>query len=376
MPLKTSPVTPAVVRWAVDEDGRSFSEVADALHLDVDTLDGWTSGDVLPTQGQVSELAKVLHRPRALFFMPAPPVAGGLPANFRHPPGSDHATSAKALRVVRQSRRLQTAVAWARSETQVDLPRFSSDVLPGTAAEAVRNWLGVPIERQANWRDDRAALGEWREILRAHGVLAFMLQIGAGEIRGFSLWNLHAPLVAANSSRVSASARIFTMMHELGHLVRRQESACVVEGEDAPDEPLERWCEGFAGALLMPESDVRYIAGHPVKANDQGMFLVRQLMRRYRVSARAVARRLIDLELGRWALYRRVEQEFQVRQQPDTNTTPKSEPRPKARLRQYGADVIETVFTALPPRDALSVLRIEVEDARQMVEDVPSIHVP
>ena len=64
MAAQFSPVTPDVVRWAIDEDGRSVPELAEALEVDADTIDGWTRGDAAPTRGQVSRLATVLHRPR------------------------------------------------------------------------------------------------------------------------------------------------------------------------------------------------------------------------------------------------------------------------------------------------------------------------
>jgi hypothetical protein len=38
--------------------------------------------------------------------------------------------------------------------------------------------------------------------------------------------------------------------------------------------------------------------------------------------------------------------------------------------------VIGTVLENLPPRDALSVLRIDVEDARRLAEEVPGVPVP
>ena len=52
-----SPVTPAVVGWAVSEDGRSLAELAEAVGVKVDTLDGWVTGDAAPTRGQVTRLA-------------------------------------------------------------------------------------------------------------------------------------------------------------------------------------------------------------------------------------------------------------------------------------------------------------------------------
>ncbi len=61
---------------------------------------------------------------------------------------------------------------------------------------------------------------------------------------------------------------------------------------------------------------------------------------------------------------------------PRTDSQPFSPPRATARLRQYGPRVIGTVLENLPPRDALSVLRIDVEDARRLAGDVSGAPVP
>jgi hypothetical protein len=54
---------------------------------------------------------------------------------------------------------------------------------------------------------------------------------------------------------------------------------------------------------------------------------------------------------------------------------PYSPPRATTRLRQYGPRVINTVLESLPLRDALSVLRIDVEDVRKIAEEVPGVSV-
>jgi Zn-dependent peptidase ImmA (M78 family) len=138
-----------------------------------------------------------------------------------------------------------------------------------------------------------------RSALEERDVLAFALEIGRGEVRGFSSWDPHAPLIAMNTSGVAPAPRCFTLAHELGHLVIRQDAACL----DLAEETLagidsERWCEEFGAALLMPEQAVlavTHLRGLPRRTADLGD--ARELTRSFRVSARAAALRLIDLNL-------------------------------------------------------------------------------
>ena len=63
-------------------------------------------------------------------------------------------------------------------------------------------------------------------------------------------------MVAVNTAW-NESARIFTLFHEMGHLIARTSSACVesVHTRSRTD-PVERWCERFAADVLMPNKDV------------------------------------------------------------------------------------------------------------------------
>ncbi|MGQ2910784.1 ImmA/IrrE family metallo-endopeptidase [Aeromicrobium sp.] len=377
MPAKPSPVKPDVLRWAISEDGRPTDSLADALKVEVDDLLAWMEGDAAPTRGQVSKLAQVLQRPRALFFLPAPPTAAGLPASFRSAPGAaQDSTSVKARRKLREARRIQHAVAWAyRDEPPIEMPISSTSDDPSEAAESAREWLGFTAATPASWKDDRDALRAWRTALEERGVLVFVLQIGRDDVRGFSAWDDRAPMIVANLSGVSPAARSFTLAHELGHLFTRKDSACAEpSGELSFDNDLERWCERFGAALLMPANSVTALArARRIEPGAGDINDVKAVMSAFRASARAAALRLIDLGLADRSLYQDVLAVFRPAPPPPPGTPMASDPRPIARLRQYGPDTVRTILTELPPRDALSILRVTVDDVRKIAEEVPGV---
>lgn len=380
MAAAASPVTPTVLGWALSEDGRSMHEIAEAVKVSEDDLEAWAAGAASPTRGQVSKLAQVLRRPRALFFMPSPPATASLPTSFRHPPGVAKSVSPGVRRVGRDSRRIQQAVSWARREDDaVQVPRVSSaDISPTDAAATVREWLGVTIDEQRSWRDDRAALRAWRDAIESRGLLVFMLQLGSGEVRGFSTWDDQAPLVVVNTSSVQPAARIFTLGHELGHLVTREDATCLdpIDADPLDGAAIERWSEEFAAALLMPNELVDAVATEAgIETRGATLETVKLLQRRARVSGRAAALRLVARRWARSSLYALVVRTFLPKPASSTGQ-PTSPPRYEARLRSYGPNVIRTVFEALPTRDALSVLQIEVPDARRLAGALPELRVP
>ncbi|HEV2888539.1 MAG TPA: ImmA/IrrE family metallo-endopeptidase [Jatrophihabitans sp.] len=236
------------------------------------------------------------------------------------------------------------------------------------------------------WSDDYAALRAWREALDGRGIFVFSLEIGerqrsqgpsellGDEVRGFSAWDDHAPLIVMNSQRVSAAARSFTLAHELAHLITRYDAACVESTTDHPfGEPVERWCEEFAAALLMPEPVVRAeMRSRGLQDASGDLEDVKAVMRTFRVSARASALRLMDLGLAQRSLYGVVLAHFRP-SPPSKNRKMSSPPRAELRLRQYGPRALDAVFRDTDdPFEALSILRMTVPDARQLAEQVPS----
>lgn len=373
-----APVTPEVVRWAVEEDGRRLSVLADAVKVDEDTLAAWVEGDARPSTGQVTRLAKALRRQRALFFLPSAPESATLPTGFRHPPGATRDVSQAARLEVRRARHVQDAVSWAlRERGPVELPHYDLRQEPGRVGEQVRAWTGVTVDEQVQWKaGPYAALNEWRDRLEQLGVLVFSIEIGRDEVRGFSSWDPWAPLIALNVSSVAPPARVFTLAHELGHLVTRTDSACVEPQRLLVDVDVERWCERFAASLLMPASDFRRLARlRRLGLREADLSDVDALMKHFHVSARAAALRMIDLDYAPPSFYAQVEAVYRPKATAPTDKERRgSAPRDVQRLREYGPTALREVLNGLPEATALRVLRLTVEDARKLAERVPGVH--
>lgn len=375
-----SPVKPDVLRWAIVEDGRPLPEVAENAGVAVIELQRWLDGDGGPSAGQLSRLSSALGRSRATLLLPAPPEAAQTPTAFRRAAGTGHPVSTKARRAVRESRQIQKALAWIRrDEAPVSLPASSFSKSAAVAAAQAREWTGISTTDQFGWADERQAFREWRSCLDARGIYVFALQIGKNEIRGFSDWDDRAPIIGVNTSSIGVPARIFSLVHELGHLVCRSDATCEEFGiPGVAQSKVESWCESFASAFLMPsEAVIDVLQEQQDKAEKRGKEVsdldqVRLVVRRFRVSGRAAALRLEGLELAPKGLYAKVNHVFAPKA--TTSGQPFNPPRATMRLRQYGGDVIETLMNSLPPRDALRILRIDALDARKLADEVPQIY--
>jgi Zn-dependent peptidase ImmA (M78 family) len=307
------PITPSVLRWAIEESGYEPEQIARAVGVQIDLLRGWLSGESKPNLTFMRKLASKLHRPLAAFLLPAPPASRPLSVEFRHPFGDRRELNPSERRYLRRAARSQEMLSWLvrelglQSPQQMPLATTKED--PAIAANAVRRALGISATAQMQWGTPGLAFDRWREALETVGYFVFLFPLGKDSCRGFSLWDDFAPVVAINTAW-NESARIFTLFHETGHLISRTNSACVESGSTGSRmDPVERWCERFAADVLMPSEDVRerlkrygWRPGQTITDLDPA----RRIATAYKVSLRASVIRLIDLDAATWNLYDRI----------------------------------------------------------------------
>lgn len=383
MPKREVPITGAVLGWARQESGQSPEDLARSLGVGLEVVLAWEAGDSRPTAGQFTRLAELLHRPTAVFFLPEPPRRGGLPTNFRQAPGlSGHELSADEVRQIRWGRRLQEIVAWVlrdREAEAVRLPRLSAQGRSEEAAAAFRRTLGVEPATQLGWDSPSEAFRAWRSALEEQGLLVLQLALGKGNIRGFSAWDDLAPIAAVNTA-YHPTARIFTLFHEVGHLLTRTDAACLRFIQPGEHEAgVERWCERFAAEVLMPAEALQAVAarfGVSAARSVADVETARRIAGRFKVSARAAGLRLQELGLAPPTLYGRIERELGALDwNPREGRGGGGQPAPEKRLGQLGERVPEILLQAsaagrLTQSELADYLRLttgQLDDLRSLI---------
>ncbi len=347
------PITPSVLQWALDSSGYSQDELAHRIGVDRAELVKWLDGGDRPTVTQFRSLATALKRSSATFFLPSAPSDRLLPVEFRPAPGDPkRRLLAAEMLAIRESEHIQRAIAWLATELGqelADLPRVRHGSDPERAAQVVRQRLGIAIEQQLAWKSSSEALRAWRTALERQGILVFLLPMGSESARGFSVWDDHAPLIAANT-HWNTAARVFTLIHELGHLITRTSSICAEAGRRqrlASTTDIERWCEQFAAAVLMPraaiEQSLEELKVAP-GARITGLPVPGRLAKQYHVSLRAAVLRLIELERAPKQLYASVPK---ARDSKPRGGGGEGRSRTDIRVDEYGHRVTETVIAAV-----------------------------
>lgn len=321
MPRKSFEVAvePAVLIWARESIGLSRTDVAKSKYLDVseDLVSRWESGEKRPTIEQLEKLAKKYKRPLAAFLLPEPPTELPLPSDYRRfPSDTKPPLSPKTLLAIRRARRLQSVAG----ELSADLGRTVIPTVarldeaenPETAAKRVRKHLGIEVETQLEWANERRALDNWRDIVESSGVLVARASMPLKEerIRAFSLAQPEPPIIVLNSQD-ALNGRIFSLFHEYAHILLGSGGICSVE---EVDEETERFCNRFAAAFLLPEADLKE---HPLTqklvssrsspaAVDEALG---QLAKAFKVSPEAALLRMVTLRLIARAVYERWREE-------------------------------------------------------------------
>jgi Zn-dependent peptidase ImmA (M78 family) len=367
------PITPEVLEWAMVEAGAEPPDVAERAGVEVDRVLGWLSGDEQPTKTQFGRLPDYFKRPAAFFFLPRPPQSEAVPASFRHPPGGARDATRAELDAIRTARRVQKVAAWTAE--RVEDTRWSDNPIPAAngmapaaAAHVASEWLAWSTKTQQQAPSASAVVRLLRQKLEERGVLALQLSIGEEGCRGFSFFDDDKPLVAVNT-HYNPEARLYSYLHEVGHLMRRTDAICIGYASTV----AERWCERFAAAFLLPADPLRqrleYRFGDRTISDLDD---VRALARDFRVSLSATAIRLEDLGWGRAGLFQSIPRTSDFKSGgggPGTDNT-----RGAVRLRELGEGYFSLLLAGeragvLGRQDVLRYLDVSDAQLRGLASD-------
>ena len=252
--------TPSVLVWARTSSGFSLEEAAKKIGVPGTRLEEWEAGRQKPTFAQLRKAAVAYRRPLATFYLQEPPRAFQPMHDFRRHPDGDTSFVSPAL--TSEIRRGYDRREWALEligqldeQPKVIPLRLRLDQEVEQAASLVRELLGITVGVQSQWRDQ--AFKEWRARIEGAGVLTFeMTSIPVEEARGFSIGVTPLPVAVANI-KDSPRARVFTLLHEMVHILLESGGICNLDerGRDESAES-ETFCNQVAGATIFPRDGV------------------------------------------------------------------------------------------------------------------------
>jgi len=300
-------INPDVLEWARKRARYDRALLAAKVGVKADRYGWWETGEAKPTLRQLGVLVRLLHQPLQTFFMSDVPDEPEALAGMRRLPGS---------RIGQESPELATQVDLAIERRAIALrlyrelreepPSLNMTAAltrrPEEIAGSIRETLGVTIEEQESWKKPHKAIRGWRAALESAGVLVFQVPgVELSEMRGFAFATRPLPIIGINS-KDSPRGRIFTIFHELTHILLN-ETFLDPGGRGwfdiGPAFKVEHFCNRVAAATLVPAEDLLSQAraigkiGQDVWSDAE----VADMALRYQVSRAVMIRRLRNLQL-------------------------------------------------------------------------------
>ena len=271
--IEKHPVTPEVLVWARKRAGYSPEGIVEKFNqkrILVNTIQDWEHGADRPTYTQIKKLAEWYKLPTVMFFLPKPPKEPSLSSQLRSLPDTRSKDIPPQMRyLIRCAMARQIEIAELHAGTVPgEFQQFKKSIQgitrtalekPRLVANKMREIIGISVEEQKEWKDTDTALKTWRRILEECGIWIFKGAFKNDDYCGFFLQDDQFPVIYLNNS-MSAVRQIFTLFHELGHLLLNKGGIDFREHiENHLSDSYRRdeiFCNAFAGAFLVPDSEI------------------------------------------------------------------------------------------------------------------------
>ncbi len=299
-------VTPEVLKWARDLNNITIEEAAKMMKVSVEKMAAWEDGSAQPTIRQAKTLAKKYKVYFVDFYLP------DIPKKIKRPNETDYRTFGNKGAIIDRSRELlwlerdiedrRNTMLQLYKDADREPVRFShrikidyDDDNSEIFAREIRKLLGLTCEAQKKFRNSDNALKSCIANLEKYDVLIFQAaKINPSEMRGLSVAYDVFPMIVLNR-KDETSARLFTLCHELVHIISRTSGICNDMTWDGINK-TELFCNKVAGLALVPTEDLKENT-HTLYIKQFGLndHEVQSLGRDFAVSREVIIHRLWDI---------------------------------------------------------------------------------
>lgn len=264
--------------------------------------ESWESGEKFPTWIQLRNVSKKYKVPTAFFFMKNPPEYNLIPTlvNYRKlNADSIYENNSPYLidNIYTSENRREIFIELSEDmdKTIPTFERFEGEINKYNLSSFIREKLDVSLDTQKKWlkkdnrkdKDHYNFLNNWKEVITEKmGVLIFeTYDVDIEEMRGLCIYHDSVPIILLNG-KDSVNGRIFSLFHELTHLLLGESAIC---GDDL-ERDIEVFCNAVSGEFLVPAKDLTKNLYN--MSFDE---LLKDLSNLYGVSEHVILRRLLDL---------------------------------------------------------------------------------
>lgn len=296
-------INPEALKWARIDAGYDYSNLPNKIKS---KYRQWECGEKMPTWNQLCDISNYFKRPTAFFFRKSfPEHINPDFIEYRKLNNSKSLIKSPTLTIgIRECIYKRENFLEMMNDMHYPTTSFSEFRLDSNnvfeLAKHIRDILAVDLDKQKSWlynngKKDNAHyyfLNQWKEEISSKlGVLIFEIpRVPLDEMRALCIYYDTHPIILLNSAD-SPNARIFSLFHELTHLILGESAICDVD----KDNSKERLCNSVSAQFLVPKDDLlknpRVINKNSKQWTDEELM---NLSHEYGVSRESLLLRLID----------------------------------------------------------------------------------
>ncbi|MCK1571375.1 ImmA/IrrE family metallo-endopeptidase [Bradyrhizobium sp. 174] len=251
--------------------------------------------DPEPKSDLLRSVARELVLPPFAFYMQRLPTLEEAIPDFRSVNPEPAAKSRETVEAIRLAEGIQRTLIELEAPGVEALPKFTAttdEEIDRFALKARAHFL-ITLEDQQEAKDARSFYVLVRRKIEELGILVLQESFPREDGSGFCLAHQTHPLVLINSKQQTRARRLFTLVHELGHVLMGQTG---ISDPFVRRNAVERRCNRFAGSFLAPKSYISGLLGGSV-TRDPDLDDVRWAARKLKLSQEATVLRLEQLSI-------------------------------------------------------------------------------
>jgi Zn-dependent peptidase ImmA (M78 family)/DNA-binding XRE family transcriptional regulator len=253
----TYKIQPEVLGFMRKSSGMSEEEVAKKLKLSKSKYLSIEKGEEDISQNNLVQLADIYKRPLIAFYSVDTTKAPELPHDYRL--NRDKKISPGVFLAKRKALYLAEVLREITGK-KTRLPAINTNTSSQELADEVRNLLDIEFVflREVVERKEETAVSYYKSLIEEKFFIPVIEHpLKSNGVRAFSVFGDVSVIVLNEND--SNEVKLFSLLHEFCHLLKRQDGMCTVDIEKDKLNPEERYCDEFAAVLLMPEQQLQNV---------------------------------------------------------------------------------------------------------------------
>jgi Zn-dependent peptidase ImmA (M78 family) len=291
MIVRDRPFNPSILDAVLRARALSKRALADRIGESVDSLDAELGREPEPKQTLLNKIADELRVPAYIFYMETIPDIQEVIPDFRTQDIQPRSKSKETLRALQLAESVQKVVRDNKPVHPADLLKvdiFSSESVEREAIKA-REHFNITMEDQFSTKSAGKFYVRCRRNIEQKGIFVLHLSFPSEDGSGFCLYDEQYPIIVANTRNQTIQRRLFTLVHELGHVLIERSG---ISDPFKRSNYIEAKCNEFAGSFLLPVAAIQYVSERVRVPVEPSIEDVQRVAAKFKVSQQATSLRL------------------------------------------------------------------------------------